>query len=48
MNPPEALSPLPDATPREGSTPTRASVGPGFRRTPIDDRHLSRLAIVCP
>jgi DNA invertase Pin-like site-specific DNA recombinase len=46
MNPPEAPGPLPDATPREGSTLTRAPVGLGFRRTPIDDRHLSRLAIV--
>ena len=46
MSAPEAPSSLPAATSREWSNPTTAPVGLGFRPNPIDDRHLSRLAIV--
>jgi DNA invertase Pin-like site-specific DNA recombinase len=46
MNPPEAFGSLPVATPCERSIPTRAPDRLGLRPTPIDDRHLSRLAIV--
>ena len=46
MNPPEAFGSLPVATPLERSIPTRAPHRLGLRPTPIDDRHLSRLAIV--
>jgi len=46
MSAPEAPNSLPAATSREWLNPMRAPVGRGFRPNPIDDRHLSRLAIV--
>jgi len=46
MNAPETPDSLAVATPHQRSILPRAPVGPGFRPTPIDDRHLSRLAVV--
>jgi hypothetical protein len=46
MNATDTPKILPTPTPGEGTIAKRVAAGLGLRPTPLDDRHLSRLAIV--
>jgi hypothetical protein len=46
MSPPDTPKATPIAPPGEGTIARRVAAGLGLRPSPLDDRHLSRLAIV--